>query len=272
MPKKPDAYLRPTTLDEALALLAKPDHVPLAGGAHLLATEEGVSAAAVVDLQACHLDEITYDPDGGLVIGAMTRLADLAAFLAHPDLPGGLPDLLQQAIHHAGPNTYRNAATLGGIVASRLPDSELLAALLVAGAALDLRLPQPERVTVLSYLEGATRPAGLITAIFAAIGPGQGAAERVARTPADYPIVSLTAWQPAGEAVRLAATGLSARPQRLTAAEAEVAGGLTEATIAAAASAAQAATTHPGDFRGDSAYRAEMATVLTRRVLRQLPG
>jgi CO/xanthine dehydrogenase FAD-binding subunit len=37
--------------------------------------------------------------------------------------------------------------------------------------------------------------------------------------------------------------------------------------IAAAAEAARAATTHPGDFRGDAAYRAEMAAVLTRRVL-----
>jgi CO/xanthine dehydrogenase FAD-binding subunit len=28
------------------------------------------------------------------------------------------------------------------------------------------------------------------------------------------------------------------------------------------------ATDHPGDFRGDAAYRAEMVAVLTRRVLR----
>lgn len=272
MPKKPDAYLRPKDLAEALTLLAQPDHIALAGGAHLLATEEGVSAAAVVDLQDCRLDEMTYDPDGGLVIGATARLTDLADFLAQPDLPGDLPVLLRQAIQRAGPNTYRNAATIGGVVASRLPDSELLAALLAAGATVDLRLPQPEQVTLLSYLERDSRPTGLITAVHVAAPSGQQAAERVARTPADYPIVFITAWRPEGDTVRLAATGLGPRPQRLPAAEAHLAEALTEESIAAAAEAARAATIHPGDFRGDSAYRAEMAAVLTRRVLHQLAG
>ena len=36
------------------------------------------------------------------------------------------------------------------------------------------------------------------------------------------------------------------------------------------ANAAAAASSHPGDFRGDAAYRADMAAVLTRRVLMQL--
>ncbi len=40
--------------------------------------------------------------------------------------------------------------------------------------------------------------------------------------------------------------------------------------LIAAAEAASDANTHPGDFRGDAAYRADMAAVLTRRVLRQL--
>ncbi|MEZ4517922.1 MAG: hypothetical protein R3C44_14255 [Chloroflexota bacterium] len=57
---------------------------------------------------------------------------------------------------------------------------------------------------------------------------------------------------------------------RLPDAEASVATGINEATIAAAATAAQAATRHPGDFRGDAAYRAEMAAVLTWRVLQAL--
>ena len=101
----------------------------------------------------------------------------------------------------------------------------------------------------------------------AAASAGRGTAERVARTPADYPIVSVTLWQPHDGAPRLAATGIAARPLRLTAAEAALRSGRDEVAIAAAAEAARAATTHPGDFRGDAAYRAEMAAVLTRRVL-----
>jgi carbon-monoxide dehydrogenase medium subunit len=269
MPKKPDAYLRPKTLDEALRLLAQPDHIALAGGAHLLATEEGVSAAAVVDLQDCDLDKVAV-ADGELIAGATARLSDLAAFLGEADLPGDLPDLLQAAIRRAGPNTYRHAATLGGVIASRLPDSELLGALLVAEATLDLHLPQPERVTLVSYLAAPTRPAGLISAVHLPLSPGRWAAERVARTPADYPIVSVTAWVPEDATTRLAITGIAQRPWRPAAVEAALAGGLTGPAIESAAGAAAAATTHSGDFRGDTAYRAEMAAVLTRRVLRQL--
>jgi carbon-monoxide dehydrogenase medium subunit len=269
MPKKPDAYLRPKNLDEALRLLAQPDHIALAGGAHLLATEEGVSAAAVVDLQDCDLGDVATT-DGELTAGATVRLSDLAAFLNGADLPGDLPRLLQAAIRQAGPNTYRHAATLGGVIASRLPDSELLAALLVAEATLDLHLPQPERVTLVSYLAAPARPAGLISAVHLPLGLGRWAAERVARTPADYPIVSVTAWLPDAATTRLAITGNAERPWRPAAVEAAMVGGLSGPSIAAAADAAAAATTHPGDFRGDTAYRAEMAAVLTRRVLRQL--
>jgi CO/xanthine dehydrogenase FAD-binding subunit len=40
--------------------------------------------------------------------------------------------------------------------------------------------------------------------------------------------------------------------------------------MAAAAAAAKAANAHPGDFRGDANYRAEMAAVLTKRVLDEI--
>lgn len=271
MPKKPHSYLRPTTVDEALAALALHDYLPLAGGAHMLATETGLDAAAVVDLQDLGLDGIEFDPaSGDLRVGAMTRLVDLETTLQDGRLPGDFPRTLREAVHRAGPNTYRNAATLGGVVASRLPDSELLAALLVANARLTMRLPQSETVGITAYVEANSRPQGLITAVTITLQPGKSAAARVARTPADYPIVSVTGWLPQGGAARLAATGIAARPLRLTAVEAACQDGLNEASLGSASAAAAAATTHPGDFRGDAAYRAEMAVVLARRVLQEL--
>lgn len=271
MPKKPKAYFRPNSLDEALAMLAKPGHIALGGGAHLLATEAGLDTDAVVDLQGSGLSTIDYDAQRGvLVVGAAARLVDLSDFLQTEDMPGTLPTLLSEAIHRAGPNTYRNAATVGGVIASRLTDSELLAALLVAETSLDMRLPQPERVSLSAYLGAEVRPIGLITAVHVAIRPGQSTSARVARTPADYPIVSIIGWVPDGQAARLAATGISKRPLRLKEAEAAIATILDESTIDDAAAKAQLTTEHPGDFRGDTAYRAEMAAVLTRRVLREL--
>lgn len=266
MPQKPTAYYRPTNLDEALRFLRQPNTVPLAGGTALLATEEGLTSA-VVDLQNAGLDRLTWADDGRLVrLGAMARLADLDDFLAPLTAHEGAATLLRDAIRRAGPNTYRHAATVGGMIASRLPDSELLAALLALDATISLRLPAPETITLAAWLAEDDRPPGLITECLVYWPNGAGAAERVARTPADQPIVAVIGWRPDGGPVRLAATGVGPRPMHLTAAESAANAGRVDDAIAAARGAA----THPGDFRGDAAYRAEMAAVLARRVLAAL--
>ena len=264
MPKRPDTYYRPESLDEALALLSTPDVAPLAGGTHLLAGEAGVDLAGVVDLQALGLNQIKLHPDR-LAVGATATLSALSEFLAAELADADVTPLLQQALRQAGPNTYRNAATLGGVIATRLPDSELLAALLALEAELTLRAPDLELMALADYLAAAERPLGLITALSIPLAPGRGHSARVARTPADAPIVSLTLWNPPEGTPRLAATGLAQRPLRLDAVEAILAGD--PSNVEAAAAAAQAASRHPGDFRGDAAYRAAMAAVLTRRVL-----
>ncbi|HEX6385779.1 MAG TPA: FAD binding domain-containing protein [Anaerolineae bacterium] len=271
MAKRPGVYYRPQSLDEALRLLAQADVVPLAGGTRLLAGETGKALAGVVDLQDLGLNQIKWQREVTLPrlhLGAMTRLADLASFLDQPEAAAGPTWLLQTAIQRAGPNTYRNAATAGGIIASRLPDSELLAALLLLEATLTLRTPEETTMSLIDYLDAGERPPGLITDVTIPWTEGEGSSHRVARTPADTPIVAIMCWQPAGSAPRLAATGLGERPFRLTEAEAILAAGITDTTVEQAAAAAQAANRHPGDFRGDDAYRAKMAAVLTRRVLR----
>jgi probable selenate reductase FAD-binding subunit len=252
VPKRPTHYYRPENLDDALRLLAQPDTLPLAGGTKLLAGDVG---NAVVDLQALGLNQLDWI-NNQLHAGATATLTEFAAALA--EKKDGPSELLQQAIHYAGPNTYRNAATLGGTIASRMPDSELLAALLVLEAT--LHLANGESMSLADYLAAAERPFTLITAVTIPWTAGQGCSERVARTPADYPIVSVTLWRPVDGQPRLAATGLGERPFRLTAAESRL------NDIEAAAAAAKGANQHSGDFRGSAAYRAEMAAVLTRRV------
>jgi CO/xanthine dehydrogenase FAD-binding subunit len=268
MPKRPSGYYRPQTLEEALSLLARPDMIALAGGTTLLA---GDVNGAVVDLQDLGLGQVEV-ANGRLMVGAMARLAELMAYLEQNGRPGDPAALLIAAIRQTGANTFRNAATLGGMIGGRPTDSELLAALLVLEAELTLQWESVELFTstLAEYLEVEERPVGLITAVTLPWQEGQGASERVARTPADYPIVAVTGWRPEGGAIRLAATGISERPVRLGAAEAALADGLDEHSIEQASAAAQDSSDHPGDFRGDAAYRAEMAAVLTRRVLRQL--
>ena len=263
MPKRPTHYYRPGTLEEALRLLAQPDTVPLGGGTKLLA---GDVDGAVVDLQDLGLNRLEW-ADGSLVAGATVISADLASNLAENKSEAGPGALLQKALRQAGPNTYRHAATLGGMIASRLPDSELLAALLVLAPTLHLAGAELASMPLTDYLEVAQRPSGLMTAVSIPWLPGQGDSVRVARTPADDPIVSVTMWQPTDGAPRFAATGLGERPFRLLKVEDILADGRDEAAVRAAAAAAKAACHHPGDFRGGAAYRAEMAAVLTRRLL-----
>ena len=269
MPQKPDSYFRPESLAEALKLLTKPGSAPLAGGTKLLATEHGLPGTAVIDLQALGLNQAQLVAAGGrqtLAIGTTFTLTQLSHYL-RAELPeSAAAALLQTAIKQAGPNTYRNAATVGGTIASRLADSELLAALLVLEASVTLHSPSGQNsISLVNYLADAERPSGLITTITIPLSAGHGASHRVARTPADYPIVSITGWRKTDGTIRLAATGLGERPFRLKVAEKAASTDVETAVIAAST-----ANTHPGDFRGGAAYRAEMAAVLTRRTLNQL--
>ena len=272
MPKRPTGYYRPKDLDEAIKLLSRPDTVPLAGGTDLLASDVN---AAVVDLQDLGLDAIDFDNER-LTVGSMTRLVGLKQALSglipddEHDGPFSGPEMLSKAIHQAGANTYRNAATMGGIIASRLPDSELTAALLIFESELTV-LGLDEKIVELSdYLTPDLRPEGLITSISIEWTSGRGASHRVARTPADYPIVSVAAWLPKGGAVRLAASGLRERPCRLENAESTLDSEISDNAIEHAAAAAKSSTNHPGDFRGDSSYRADMASVLIKRALKDI--
>jgi CO/xanthine dehydrogenase FAD-binding subunit len=269
MPQKPDSYYRPDTLDEALNLLAKPGSAALAGGTKLLATEQGVPGTAVIDLQALGLAQaklIVANDNKIVAVGATLTLSKLSQFL-QAELPKNeAVGLLLTAIQQAGPNTYRNAATLGGTIASRLPDSELLAALLVLEATITLQSATSKNsVALATYLADGKQSSGLITTITIPLPLGKGTSHRVARTPADYPIVSITGWRMEDGSVRLAATGLGERPFRLSQVERTA-----QTDPVKAAKIAVNSVTHPGDFRGSASYRADMAAVLTRRTLNQL--
>jgi carbon-monoxide dehydrogenase medium subunit len=117
------------------------------------------------------------------------------------------------------------------------------------------------------YMTAERRPDGLITEVVIPWHGGYGASERVARTPADYPIVSVTLFLPTQGDARLAVTGIDQRPVRIEEAEQALATGAGAEEVALAA---KNRTRHPGDFRGDARYRAEMAFVLTKRLLGEI--
>ncbi len=238
-------YHRPSTLEETLALLARPDvnTMPLGGGTALNGLPLEVPDE-VVDLQALDLNQITRD--GPLLrFGATTRLQDV---VDHE----WTPPLLRDLAHAEAPNTLRNAATLGGTVATADPESGLLAGLLAHEAAVSIaHVDRTEEVALSDLLADRNRLAGgLITSVQIMFG-GAGAWERTARTPADTPIVLVAGHRTEEGDVRLAATGVAPAPMVI-----EV-GDIDELDP-------------PSDFRGSSEYRSHLAAVLAARVVARL--
>lgn len=251
-------YHRPTSLEEALGLLARPGlkTVVLAGGttinAHLDETVD-----EVLDLQALGLDEVDRAGDR-LRLGAMVRLQTIVE-------ADQAPDLLREAARREGPNTLRNAATLGGVLAGADWESELLAALLVLDCEVEIQFPASDSppvdgggrggaiIPLPDFLAGvpAALQNGLVTAASVAIA-GKTASARVARTPADRPIVAALGRLDAAGRIHLALCGVARTPRLVAPDEVEV------------------ALDPPGDFRGSSEYRRQMASVLARRVLASL--
>lgn len=227
-------YYRPKTVSDAVALAAQEGAVLIAGGTQSV-PELRDSAETIVDLQAVGLDQIQVDGDT-IAIGAMTRLQTIAD---HAEMPA----LIRQMAHREAPNTLRNMATIGGTIAVADPESELYAALLVYDASVTTRTKNGELRFRLA--EGRQLASGeLITAVTISRGDGT-AAERVARTPADKPIVAVIG-RKTDSNILLAACGVADRPILFD-----------DSTRLEPA----------GDFRGSAEYRRQMLTILSARVM-----
>jgi xanthine dehydrogenase YagS FAD-binding subunit len=114
----PFAYVRPGSLDEALQHLRADGARVHAGGTDLLGClRDGVfGATKVVSLSGLpDLAGIRRTPDGGVRIGALTRVAEVAA---DPLIREGYAGLAQAASEVASPQ-LRNQGTIGGNLCQR---------------------------------------------------------------------------------------------------------------------------------------------------------
>lgn len=115
---KPFAYIAPDSLAEALKALGREGAHPLAGGTDLIgALKRGIVAPdQLINLKSIPgLAEIRQQPDGGLAIGALARLSEIAA---HPLVLQQYP-ILAQAIACVATPQIRNLGTLGGNLCQR---------------------------------------------------------------------------------------------------------------------------------------------------------
>jgi CO/xanthine dehydrogenase FAD-binding subunit len=270
-------YHKPANLDEALQLLRRPQvrTVPLGGGTALV-PGAAHDVQAVVDLSALDLAYVKVDRE--ITIGATTTLQQIVEATALRDYAGGV--LVKAALDSASRNT-RDAATLAGsIVAAgsnpvgfiqdsrRSPqgNSPLLTTLLALKARLTVRGDRAEEID-LSQWSHQDRTLILKVTLPTLDQAVQAAYEKVARTPADLPIVCVAARATAKAGrlsdVRLALGGVGDKPLLIERAS---------LTIEQAVQLAAKSIDPPSDYFASADYRREMIGVLVRRVLTSLSG
>lgn len=257
---------KPTTLEDAIKLLAEPGTYPLYGGAALQrASNPAVEAA--VNLEQLKLDFVS-ESDNALLLGSMlsleeARKACLERAEKYPNM-GTLAAILAAEM----PEAQRNTMTIGDLLVERDPQSLTLTLFLALGVVLQ-RIDVAMHLTTAAWLmaEGDVSRY-LISDIRVVYGAAQSAiiTEKVARTPADAPIVGAVAYvEVDGGKPRystLALCGVAPMPIR----QPEVERILNETGDV------EAALNHleldpPDDHWGSREYRTEMARVLSRRAI-----
>lgn len=111
-------YIRPASIAEAVAAGAMPGAAYIAGGTNLLDLMKGdiTQPDRLVDINRLPgLDNIEWQADGGVRIGALVRNAELAH---DPDFASRFPAVVEALLSGASPQ-LRNAATIGGNLLQR---------------------------------------------------------------------------------------------------------------------------------------------------------
>ncbi|MGB6284781.1 MAG: FAD binding domain-containing protein, partial [Xanthobacteraceae bacterium] len=146
MKPRPFDYVRPDTVEEAVALLAEygDDARILAGGQSLvpMLNLRIVEAQALIDISRIGVLDAIRQVGSKIEIGAAVTQNKL---LAWPQLAEKLP-LLAAALPHVGHFQTRNKGTVCGSIAHADPSSELPLALAVLGGEIVLKSLRGERV------------------------------------------------------------------------------------------------------------------------------
>jgi carbon-monoxide dehydrogenase medium subunit len=255
-------YHRPQTLSGAASDLAKPDAKALAGGMTLLPTmkQRLASPAALIDLKNVHeLAGITREGDN-LVIGAMTRHAEVAR---SKDVEAAIPALASLAGLIGDPHV-RNMGTIGGSLANNDPAADYPAAALALGATI---VTNKRRIEAQDFFAGlfetALETGELITKVSFPIP--QKAAYMKFRNPASrYAMVGVFVAKTAG-GVRVAVTGAgSSGVFRAEPFEAALNKNFSPSALEGVSVPASGLNS---DIHADADYRAHLIGVMARRAV-----
>ncbi len=275
-------YHRPSTLDEALALLAEhADEAKVLAGGQSLLPMMGLRLARpahLIDIGGLgtELDTIDAGP-AGVRIGALVRHARAEsdhAVVEHAPL-------VAAALPHVGHRAIRTRGTVVGSIAHADPAAELPAVCLALDASMVIASSDGRReVGAHDFFQGYLTTAVadhelLVEVAFPAWSAGSGAAVvELSRRHGDYALVGLACRLDVQAGVvtgaALSFLGVDSVPVRVAEAERSLVGRAPdEAAFAEAARIVSASLTPGSDIHATGAFRRHVAGVLTRRGLAQ---
>ena len=277
----PFEYACPTTVAEAVALLASHDGEakPLAGGQSLvpMLAFRIASPALLVDLRKlAELRQIKIGQDG-VSLGAMVRWRDILdderLAKAHP--------LLVAAVEHVAHYQIRNRGTVGGSLAHADPAAELPGMVITCDAKIVAVGKSGTRtIDAASFFQGplitALKPDEIISEIrFPAWqAKRRFGFEEFARRRGDFALAAAMLFYDEDDDkarnAHVGAIGVADRPLRLTAVEQVLNGNAVDEAVIAKAEAAASASVDPADdIHASGAYRKALVGVMVERALRR---
>jgi carbon-monoxide dehydrogenase medium subunit len=268
-------YQRPSTVDEAIALLARhgDDAKLLAGGHSLIPAMKLRLARPKVVVDIGRIANLSYirEANGVIAIGAMTTHQEIDASTV---LRGKSP-LLSETAAHIGDAQVRNKGTIGGSLAHADPAADYPASILALDAEIDLAGPRGRRTVKASaffvdLFETAIAADEILTEIRV---PATGRTTAYVKTEQKASGFALAgvAVVIGPDGVRVGVTGVAAKPYRATAVEKALATqqAPTAGAIALAAAHAADGVDPLGDIHATAEFRAHLAEVNTRRAIEQ---
>ena len=276
----PFAYACPTTIPEAVALLASHDGEakPLAGGQSLvpMLAFRVASSSLLVDLRKLtELRQIKI-ADDGVTLGAMVRwrdiLDDARLRKTHP--------LLVAAVEHVAHYQIRNRGTVGGSIAHADPAAEMPGIAVTCEAKIAVVGKSGTRVIeAANFFQGplmtALKPDEIITEIRLPAWPAKRrfGFQEFARRRGDFALAAAMLFydEDDGKArnAHAGAIGVADRPLRLMAVEQVLNGSKIDEEVIAKAEAAASASVDPADdIHAGGAYRKALIGVMVERALK----
>lgn len=270
-------YARPSTPDEAIALLADGHFTVLAGGTDFYPAQGARPIRDdVLDIGAITALRGIREEGGDVVIGAGTTWTDVV----HARLPTGF-DALKAAARDVGSVQIQNAGTIAGNLCNASPAADGVPALLVLDAEVELasvrgtrRLPLQD--FVLGNRRTARTPDELLTAIRVPVASAAGRSRFVKLGARRYLVISIamaairveTDGQGRITRCAIAVGACSAVARRLERLEADLVGRPADSTALGVVDARHFDGLAPiDDVRGTAAYRLAAAREIVGRAL-----